>query len=123
MHVVDPFHSEIEKTMQDLFAFLNEPIILWTLLLSGVALFLIDYFFPVDWPAFVGYLAVSIFFGATAPVGQTTSLLVMVCVFVGLLVLHMLVLTHFLTNAPKYERLDKPDGDDDQASGKTVEPS
>lgn len=66
----------------------------------AVILVLVDYLFPVDYPAFIGYLcfAVGVFFAA--PWAWGPSLLAAVATWALLLVLHRLWFTRFLTNAP-----------------------
>ena len=69
------------------------------LFMLAVALILIDYFFPVDYPAYLGYL----FFAAgmfwAFPLGPLFSLLASLGVFVLLLVLHRVWFSRYLTNA------------------------
>ena len=76
------------------------------LTLAGV-LILIDYFFPTDWPAHLGYLCAgaATFFGMfrTGPnvlwdLPKAAGL--GVAVWIVLEILHQLVFRHFLTNAP-----------------------
>ena len=72
-------------------------------------LILIDYFFPTDWPAHLGYvgLAVAAFFfvwgGGLAPWALQPSIALAIGVWVGLAVLHRLLFSRFLTNAPGRE--------------------
>lgn len=89
--------------MEEFFLFLNNPLVLWSLLIGSVVLVLIDYIFPVDWPAYLGYLAFAMFIGATVPLNPLWSFLTIVFSFALLLVLHVFVFSIFLTNAPKYE--------------------
>ncbi len=69
----------------------------------GALLVLIDYFFPTDWPAHLGYVAFagSIFF-IPYMVGQTLiwCLLISLGCWVLLLVMHRLLFRHYLENAP-----------------------
>ena len=73
-------------------------------LILGILLVLIDYFFPVDWAAYLGYL----FFGLAAFFGVQENLYHSLYwfggVFVGLLILHKLIFSRFLTNAPHLEK-------------------
>lgn len=66
----------------------------------AVILVLVDYLFPVDYPAFIGYLcfAIGVFFALPWTWGP--SLAVALVTWVLLLVLHRLWFTRFLTNAP-----------------------
>ena len=86
--------------MHDIIQSLNEMHILWILLAAGLGLVLVDYFFPTDWPAFLGYACFSgaVFFAVGT--GLTISLGAAAGALVALLVLHRLVFSRFLTNAP-----------------------
>ncbi|QEG20369.1 hypothetical protein [Mariniblastus fucicola] len=90
--------------MNEVLLFLNDPVILWSLLGASILLVLIDYLFPVDWPAYVGYLFFSIFIGTTASLTPLMSLFAMVAVFSFLLTMHKAVFSKYLTNAPHHER-------------------
>lgn len=94
--------------MDELLLFLNQPTVLMILGVGAVVLVLIDYLFPVDWPAFVGYVLFSVFVGATVPLSQTFSLIVMGVTFVVLLILHAIVFSKYLTNAPYCYRCSDP---------------
>ena len=89
--------------MEDLLLFLNQPLVLWSLFGGAIGLVLIDYLFPVDWPAYFGYALFGIFVGATVPLSAMMSLVAMVAVFCLMLVLHKLIFSRYLTNAPKHE--------------------
>jgi membrane protein implicated in regulation of membrane protease activity len=69
------------------------------LLVLSVALVIIDYFFPIDFPAFLGYFcfALGIFF--LLPLSIFLSLLVAIAVFVALLLLHQNWWGKYLENA------------------------
>jgi membrane protein implicated in regulation of membrane protease activity len=71
-----------------------------TLFILSVVLVLIDYFFPVDFPAFLGYLcfAGGAFFAMPLP--AVPSLLLALSVWVILLLLHVVWFSRYLTNAP-----------------------
>lgn len=73
------------------------------LFIASVALILIDYFFPVDYPAYLGYFcfAAGMFFAV--PFGVWTSLVVAILIFIVLLVLHRVWFSRYLTNAPGAE--------------------
>ena len=72
----------------------------------AIILVLVDYLFPVDWPAYFGYLmfGAASFFAVTDNI--THSLLWGLGVFVGLLIAHKLLFSRFLTNAPHLEKGD-----------------
>ena len=74
------------------------------LFVLAIVLILIDYFFPVDYPAYLGYFcfAAGMFFAV--PFGVVTSLLVALGIWILLLVLHRVLFTRFLTNAPGAQR-------------------
>lgn len=65
----------------------------------AVALILVDYFFPVDFPAYLGYLcfAAGMFWGV--PFGPVLSLVSSLVIFILLLVLHRVWFSRYLTNA------------------------
>lgn len=69
------------------------------LFILGVVLILIDYFFPVDFPAYLGYLcfAGGMFFAV--PFTAVPSLVTGAAIWVVLLILHKLWFYKFLTNA------------------------
>lgn len=69
------------------------------LFVAAVVLVLIDYFFPVDFPAYFGYLcfAGGMFFAL--PYGLNPSIVIALLIFALLLTLHKLWFTKFLTNA------------------------
>ena len=90
--------------MEEFLLVLNQPVVLWSLFGGAIALILIDYLFPVDWPAYIGYVLFALFVGATANIPQAWSLVAMLAVFVLLLILHKAVFSKFLTNAPYCER-------------------
>ncbi len=90
--------------MYDLLFTLNQPTVLLALFGGSILLILIDYLFPVDWPAYIGYVLFSIFIGATVPLNLTFSLISMLAVFSLMLTLHKAVFSRYLTNAPKWER-------------------
>lgn len=90
--------------MNELLLFLNQPTVLWLLFGSAVGLVLIDYLFPIDWPAYVGYALFAVFMGATVPFNATVSLLSMVAVLSLMLTLHKAIFSKYLTNLPRHER-------------------
>ncbi|MDH3744148.1 MAG: hypothetical protein OES47_03490 [Acidobacteriota bacterium] len=65
----------------------------------AIVLVLIDYFFPVDLPAYFGYLcfAGGVFFAL--PLTAVPSLLVALAVFAVLLLFHKVWFSKYLTNA------------------------
>ena len=66
----------------------------------AVALILIDYFFPVDYPAFLGYLCLAGGIYFALPLPAVPSLLLGLSVWVILLLLHQFCFSKYLTNAP-----------------------
>lgn len=90
--------------MEELLLFLNQTVVLWSLFAGAIILVLIDYLFPVDWPAYLGYVLFAIFIGATVPLSVAFSFLSMLAVFSLMLTLHKAVFSKFLTNAPHLER-------------------
>lgn len=90
--------------MEEILLWLNQPLVLWSLLGGAVGLVLIDYVFPVDWPAYLGYALFGIFIGATVPLQPSWSLFSMLAVLSLMLTLHKAVFSKFLTNAPSLER-------------------
>ncbi len=85
--------------MTDLLLWLSDWPAMEILFALAVILVLIDYFFPVDLPAYFGYLcfAGGVFF--TLPMTAGPSLVVALLVFVLLLVLHKVWFCKYLTNA------------------------
>ena len=73
------------------------------LFVAAVALILIDYFFPVDFAAYIGYLcfAAGMFFAL--PLGPVLSLIIAVAIWALLLALHRFFFSRVLTNAPGVE--------------------
>ena len=90
--------------MEEILLTLNQPFVLWLLSTGAVLAILVDYFFPVDWVAYLGYGLFAIFIGATVPVPPALSLVVMLAVGALMLLLHMFVFSKYLTNAPMHER-------------------
>ncbi|MCA9836121.1 MAG: hypothetical protein KC422_04380 [Trueperaceae bacterium] len=74
----------------------------------AVALILIDYFFPVDFPAYIGYFffAFGLFFAM--PFGPLLSGLFALGSFLLLLAMHVVWFSRFLTNAPGMNPEDRP---------------
>ncbi len=90
--------------MNELLLFLNQPVVLWSLFVGAILLILVDYLFPVDWPAYFGYLMFAVFIGATVPLNPLFSLLAIVVVFALMLTLHKAIFAKYLTNLPRHER-------------------
>lgn len=90
--------------MEDLLLVLNQPLILRCLFGGAILAVLIDYLFPVDWLAYVGYVLFGIFVGATLATTPVLSALVMVVVVVAMFLLHKFLFSKYLTNAPRIER-------------------
>ena len=76
------------------------------LFVAGIALILIDYFFPVDLPAYFGYLcfAGGVFFAL--PLSAIPSLVIAVVAWLVLLFLHKIWFSKYLTNA--HQRVEGP---------------
>jgi len=76
------------------------------LMVLGVVLVLIDYYFRTDVPAHFGYLcfALSFYFALGGRFTPITGLFVALGVWVLLELLHCLFFSKFLTNAPGKER-------------------
>lgn len=85
--------------MSDLLARLADWHAMEILFVLGVVLVLIDYWFPVDYPAFIGYLCFAGGMLWAVPLGPWGSVLAAVGLFVVLLVLHRVWFHRFLTNA------------------------
>ncbi len=74
------------------------------LFIASVVLILIDYFFPVDFPAYIGYLcfAAGMFFAL--PLTFMPSLVVAIAIFLVLLFFHVRLFSQYLTNAQQDSR-------------------
>jgi len=90
--------------MNEVFLVLNQPVVLWTLFGMSVSLVLIDYLFPVDWPAYLGYVLFGVFIGATVSLDPAFSLLATLAVILLMLTLHRAIFSKYLTNLPRHER-------------------
>ena len=69
----------------------------------SVVLILIDYFFPVDYPAYIGYLCFALGMFFALPFTVLPSALMSLGIWVGLLLLHRVWFSRYLTNAPGTE--------------------
>jgi membrane protein implicated in regulation of membrane protease activity len=65
----------------------------------AVVLVLIDYFFPVDYPAFIGYACFALGMFFVLPLGLWGSALAAVAILAVVLWLHRVWFSRFLTNA------------------------
>ncbi len=87
-------------TIYELIGVLSQANAFFSFLALGITLILVDYYFPIDWPAYVGYLC----FGFAVFFSLVESLVVSAlgggAVFVTMLVLHVLFFSRYLTNAP-----------------------
>jgi membrane protein implicated in regulation of membrane protease activity len=85
--------------MLDFLANLPTVPVMTGLFVAAVALILIDYFFPVDFPAYIGYLcfAAGMFFAL--PLTFLPSLIVAIVIFLLLLFFHFTLFSQYLTNA------------------------
>lgn len=68
---------------------------------AAVVLILIDYFFPVDFPAYIGYLCFALGMFWALPFGPVPSLVGVVLIFALLLLLHRVLFSRFLTQGGK----------------------
>lgn len=112
--------------MTETLAYLQSHYVAEWLLIATAALILIDYFFPTDWPAHVGYvcLAVASFFYAwgagIGPWELPQSVGLAIGVWIVAAVLHRLIFHKFLTNVPGTERHEEQFGEQQEA---VVEPA
>jgi membrane protein implicated in regulation of membrane protease activity len=85
--------------MLDFLANLPTVPVMTGLFIASVALILIDYFFPVDFPAYIGYLcfAAGMFFAL--PLTFVPSLIIAIVIFLLLLFFHVRLFSQYLTNA------------------------
>lgn len=85
--------------MLDFLANLPTVPVMTGLFIASVALILIDYFFPVDFPAYLGYLcfAAGMFFAL--PLTFIPSLIISIVIFIVLLIFHFALFSKYLTNA------------------------
>jgi membrane protein implicated in regulation of membrane protease activity len=85
--------------MLDFLANLPTVPVMTGLFIASVALILIDYFFPVDFPAYLGYLcfAAGMFFAL--PLTVVPSLIAAAVIFLLLLFFHVRLFSKYLTNA------------------------
>jgi hypothetical protein len=74
----------------------------WTLMeisaIAVVVLVLIEHFFPVDFPAYIGYLCFALAMVFGVPLGFMPSVLAALGIWLVLLFLHNLWFIHFITN-------------------------
>lgn len=70
----------------------------------AVILILIDYFFPIDYPAFIGYFLFAFGMFFAMPFGPLLSFLFALGLFFLLLAMHAIWFSRFLTNAPGTNR-------------------
>jgi membrane protein implicated in regulation of membrane protease activity len=88
------------STVYEMVGILSRSNAFYAFLILGVVLIMVDYYFPVDWPAYVGYLC----FGLAVFFALMESLFISaiggLAVFVVMLVMHFTVFSRYLTNAP-----------------------
>ncbi|MGB6044159.1 MAG: hypothetical protein WBF93_13450 [Pirellulales bacterium] len=89
--------------MQDWLLKMSEWHAMEILFALAVVLILIDYFFPVDYPAYLGYFCfgAGVFFAM--PMYVVPSLLIGLAVFIVFLLLHWFWFSKYLDNAPDAE--------------------
>lgn len=68
----------------------------------AVLLILVDYFFPVDYPAYLGYLSFAAGMFWAVPFGPVVSLGASLGIFLLLLLLHRIWFGRYLTNAHQH---------------------
>lgn len=90
--------------MTDLLLRLSSYPLMEVFLIAAVVLVLVDYFFPVDWAAYVGYLCFALGMFWAVPFGPVGSLVTALVLWVLLLILHKLWFSRFLTNATRPRR-------------------
>lgn len=84
--------------------------------IAAVALILIDYFFPVDFPAYIAYALFAVGMFLALPFGPLLSFLFALGLFLLLLAMHLIWFSHFLTNAPNTTKPISTKPSSDQAS-------
>ena len=82
--------------------FLNQPLVLWTLLAGGIGLVVIDLFSQSDWPAYIGFGLFGIFVGASGPITLAYCCLAIAVVFGLILLLQKAMHSRYLTDRSKY---------------------
>lgn len=85
--------------MTDLLLRLSSYPLMEAFFVAAVVLVLVDYFFPVDWAAYLGYLCFALGMLWAVPFGPLGSLVVALVIWVLLLILHKVWFSRFLTNA------------------------
>lgn len=85
--------------MTDLLLKLSNYPMMEILCIAAVALVLIDYLFPVDWAAYLGYLCFALGMMWAVPFGPLGSVITALVIWVLLLFLHKIWFSRFLTNA------------------------
>ncbi len=85
--------------MNELLQFANQYHLDWILVFSAMIMIWIDFYFFVDWPAFVGYLLFSLASIIMVPLSLGASIGMGLGILVLLLALHVLVFAKYLTNA------------------------
>ncbi|MGL4611270.1 MAG: hypothetical protein ACRCYY_16615 [Trueperaceae bacterium] len=85
--------------MADFLTNLPTVTIMTWLFIASIALILIDYFFPVDFPAYLGYVcfAAGMFFAL--PLSFIASLITAIVIFFVMLFFHNRLFSQYLTNA------------------------
>lgn len=91
-----------------LLEWLNNPTVIVGLFTAAVVLVAVDFHFPVDWPAHLGYVAFALGLFLVVPLTVTASTFVGVLGWLLLEILHALLFGRFLTNAPGKSRVSTP---------------
>jgi membrane protein implicated in regulation of membrane protease activity len=101
--------------MPDFLANLPTVPVMTGLFIAAVVLILIDYFFPVDFPAYIGYLCFSAGMFFALPLTFIPSLIAAIVIFFLLLFFHVQLFSQYLTNAQQdAARRNSPSRQEDQ---------
>jgi len=84
--------------------------------ITAIVLILIDYFFPVDYPAYIAYGLFGLGMFLALPFGPLLSFLFAIGLVLLLLAMHIVWFSHFLTNAPGVDQPDLSSSSSDQAA-------
>ncbi|QDS85989.1 hypothetical protein [Rosistilla ulvae] len=83
-----------------LLQWVNNPSVIVGLFSTAVILVAIDFHFPIDWPAHLGYVAFALGLFLVIPLNLVASTFVGVLGWLLLEIMHALLFGRFLTNAP-----------------------
>ena len=89
--------------MEELILFFSQPLILWSLFVGAIGFLSLDYFFSVNWSAYVGYALLGVFVGSATPLVVAYSSL-SIAVVLGLMFgLHQSGFNRDSANTPRHE--------------------